>query len=85
MATITPEALTEEMQSKKKKRGRIEQEQTKWGLIFLSPWLIGIVVFYFIPFIASFGFSIVRFNLAVPEDTAFIGLENWRRALFNDP
>ncbi len=85
MATITPEALTEELQGKKKKRGRIEQEQIKWGLIFLSPWLIGIVVFYFIPFIASFGFSIVRFNLAVPEDTAFIGLENWRRALFNDP
>ncbi len=85
MAAITPEVVSEETQPKKQKRGRIEREQIKWGLIFLSPWLIGIVVFYLIPFIASFGFSLVEFNLAVPEDTSFVGLSNWRRALFDDP
>ena len=85
MAAITPEVVSERKQIKKQKRGRIEREQIKWGLIFLSPWLIGIVVFYIIPFIASFGFSLVEFNLAVPEATQFVGLENWRRALFDDP
>ena len=70
---------------RRRKRGRIERDQTKWGFIFLSPWLIGIVLFYLIPFVASFGFSLVEFNLAVPEDTNFVGLSNWRRALFNDP
>ena len=85
MAAITPEVVSEGTQLKKQKRGRIEREQIKWGLIFLSPWLIGIVVFTLIPFIASFGFSLVEFNLAVPEATEFVGLSNWQRALFDDP
>ena len=85
MAAITPQAVAEGTQVKGPKRGRIEQEQIKWGLIFLSPWLIGIVIFYLIPFVASFGFSLVEFNLAVPEDTAFVGFSNWQRALFSDP
>lgn len=69
----------------KQKRGKMEKEQTKWGLIFLSPWIVGIIVFYLIPFVASFGFSLLDFNLAVPDETQFIGLENWQRALFSDP
>jgi len=85
MAAITPDAVSDGRQVKKKKRGRIAREQIKWGLIFLSPWLIGITVFYIIPFVASFGFSLVKFNLAVPEATEFVGLENWRRSLFDDP
>ncbi len=69
----------------KAKRSRMEREQIKWGLIFLSPWLIGIVLFYLIPFVASFGFSLVNFNLANPDEIRFVGLANWQRALFNDP
>ncbi len=85
MTAISPEAVSGQAKKKRGKRGRIENEQIKWGLIFLSPWLIGIVIFYLIPFIASFGFSLVEFNLAVPEDTQYIGLANWKRALFDDP
>ena len=43
------------------------------------------MVFYIIPFIASFGFSLVEFNLAVPEETEFVGFANWQRALSDDP
>jgi multiple sugar transport system permease protein len=86
MATATAqEDSLAQPQASSSKRGRIEREQIKWGMIFLSPWLIGIVVFYLIPFVASFGFSLLDFNLATPQDTEFIGLENWQRALFNDP
>ncbi len=84
MATVASEAAKTTAEAKPK-RGRIEREQIKWGFIFLSPWLIGIVVFTLIPFIASFGFSMLDFNLANPEDASFIGLSNWQRALFNDP
>lgn len=84
MAAITPKALSEGTEVKQK-RGRIEREQIKWGLIFLSPWLIGITIFTIVPFIASFGFSLVSFNLAVPEATEYIGFANWQRALFDDP
>lgn len=87
MTTATTEALVKPAKTKKKKpkRGRIEREQIKWGFIFLSPWLIGILVFTIIPFIASFFFSMMDFNLANPEDAQFIGLANWQRAIFNDP
>lgn len=84
MAAITPKALSEGTEVKQK-RGRIEREQIKWGLIFLSPWLIGITIFTIVPFLASFGFSLVSFNLAVPEATEYIGFANWQRALFDDP
>jgi multiple sugar transport system permease protein len=84
MTTVTAKSA-EQAKPAKPKRGRIEREQIKWGLIFLSPWIIGIIVFYLIPFVASFGFSLLDFNLANPEETEFVGLANWQRALFNDP
>lgn len=85
MEAITPEAMSEGTEVRKGGRGRIEREQIKWGLIFLSPWLIGIFIFYLLPFVAAFGFSLTRFNLATPEATELVGLANWRRALFDDP
>jgi multiple sugar transport system permease protein len=83
MAAVTPKAVSEG--TKVRGRGRIESEQIKWGLIFLSPWLIGIFIFYLLPFVASFGFSLTKFNLATPEATEYVALANWRRALFDDP
>ncbi len=84
MTTVTAKG-GEKVKPAKPKRGRIEREQIKWGLIFLSPWIVGIIVFYLIPFVASFGFSLLSFNLATPEETQFVGLANWQRALFDDP
>lgn len=86
MATATSRdgSLTQQTATASK-RGRFQRERTMWGLIFLSPWLIGIVVFYFVPFVASFGFSLLNFNLATPQDTQFIGFANWQRALATDP
>jgi multiple sugar transport system permease protein len=84
MTTVTAKGA-EKVKPAKPKRGRIEREQIKWGLIFLSPWIVGIIIFYLIPFVASFGFSLLSFNLATPEETQFVGLANWQRALFDDP
>ncbi len=56
-----------------------------WGYIFISPWLIGFLIFTFVPIIASFAFSLYDFNLANPEEASYIGFANWQRALFNDP
>jgi multiple sugar transport system permease protein len=62
----------------------LRRKEALWGLLFLSPWMIGFVLFYFLPMIASFGFSLLNFNPAVPDQAAFIGAENWRRAIFVD-
>jgi multiple sugar transport system permease protein len=57
----------------------------KWGWIFITPWIIGFSLFYFLPMVASFGFSLISFNLATPDQIEFIGAANWRRAFVDDP
>ncbi|MCS7287247.1 MAG: sugar ABC transporter permease [Anaerolineae bacterium] len=58
--------------------------EATWGFVFLSPWLFGFMVFYLIPMGASLVFSFTNFQLAHPELTRFIGLENYQE-LFRDP
>jgi multiple sugar transport system permease protein len=64
---------------------RAERREAQWGLIFISPWLIGFAIFYFVPMIASLWFSMLDFTLSNPEAAEFVGLDNWRRMLFEDP
>ena len=63
---------------------KIRKKEARWGLFFLSPWMIGFLLFYLLPMIASFGFSLLRFNPAVPDESIFIGLTNWQRAIMVD-
>ncbi|MBN1967028.1 MAG: sugar ABC transporter permease, partial [Anaerolineae bacterium] len=51
--------------------------QRRWGWIFLSPWLIGFVVFTLFPMVVSLLFSFLHFELNHPEEIRFIGLDNW--------
>jgi multiple sugar transport system permease protein len=46
--------------------------------------MIGFVLFYFLPMVASFGLSLFNFNPAVPDEAVFIGFDNWYRALVVD-
>lgn len=57
--------------------------EARWGLFFISPWLIGFILFYLAPMIASLGFSFFDFTLSNPENTAFVGFNNWQRMLEN--
>lgn len=80
--------MSEKTKTKKKPRVPLTKKQKKEalvGLAFLSPWMIGFVLFYLLPMLASFGFSLMNFNPAVPDQAQFIGFQNWHRALFVDP
>ncbi|WP_298818835.1 carbohydrate ABC transporter permease [Chloroflexus sp.] len=68
----------------RRKLSKLEKKEISWGLFFISPWMIGFLLFYLLPMIASFGFSLYDFNPAVPDQARFVGLANWERALFND-
>lgn len=78
----------QEARGKRRTRWRdmsaLKKYQAKWGYAFISIWLIGFVVFYAIPMVASFGFSLLDFQLASPEDIEFVGLAHWQRMLFDD-
>jgi len=67
------------------KMSLLARREAQWGLFFISPWLIGFVLFYLAPMITSLGFSLFDFTLSNPEATHFIGLDNWRRMLLEDP
>lgn len=52
------------------------------GYAYISPWIIGFLVFTLGPFIASFGLSFMDYAIATPPRWA--GLSNFQRAFFND-
>lgn len=55
-----------------------------WGFIFLSPWIIGFLVFTLFPMLASLYLSFTDFNLNA-DTISWIGLENYETMLFDDP
>jgi len=63
---------------------KIQKKEAQWGLVFLTPWMIGFLAFYFLPMLASFGFSLLSYSPAVPDETTFIGFQNWQRAFTTD-
>lgn len=52
------------------------------GYAFVGPWLIGFLIFTFIPFIASFGLSLTRWDLVNPPE--FIGLDHFVNMIGED-
>ena len=55
------------------------QQEARIGLLFLSPWLIGFVLLKALPILAALIFSLTDFRMLAPEETRFIGLENYLR------
>ncbi len=55
-----------------------------WGLVFIGPWLIGLLLFTAGPMVASLVMSLTDFNLVRPEATKFVGLDNYA-LLASDP
>ncbi len=67
-----------------KEKSAIVRMQHRWGYIFISPWVIGFLLFFLLPMAASLVFSFMEFDLIRPEDARFIGLQNYRQ-WFGDP
>ena len=69
---------------KRGKLSKLERQHARWGYGFIGLWLFGFIAFYFLPMMASLVFSFFDFSLSTPEDAKFVGLDNWRRMLFED-
>jgi multiple sugar transport system permease protein len=54
------------------------------GLLFVSPFLIGFVIFSALPMLASLVLSLTNFDPRRPDEVQFIGLENYFR-MTRDP
>ncbi len=53
------------------------------GLLFISPWLFGLMVFTIYPVLASFYYSFTQYDVVSPPK--WIGLDNYIEAFTNDP
>lgn len=64
--------------------GGIARREQLWGYAFISPWILGFLLFTFLPMAAALVFSFTNFDLRRPGEIEFIGLQNYRR-LLSDP
>ncbi len=52
--------------------GAYERRNLRIGLFFVSPWLIGLVVFYLYPIASSLYYSLTDYNVLQPP--TFVGI-----------
>jgi ABC-type sugar transport system permease subunit len=52
-----------------------------WGYVFISPWIIGFLVFTLGPMLATLGFTFTNINLEQAEPLQFVGLRNYQKLL----
>ncbi len=62
---------------KKTKHLSLARYSARMGLLFISPWIIGFIIFKLLPILAALGFSFTDFHMLTPEATRFIGLANY--------
>ncbi|AIE84703.1 carbohydrate ABC transporter permease [Fimbriimonas ginsengisoli] len=53
-----------------------------WGFLFITPWLLGFLLFTAGPMVTSLWLSLHKYDLATSQ---YVGGENYRRLLFVDP
>ena len=70
--------------SRPRRSGRITnlsplaRREAGWGLLFVSPWIIGFLAFTLIPIAASLVLTFTNYTLTQSASAHFVGLENYR-------
>jgi multiple sugar transport system permease protein len=67
----------------KKSVFRLRYDQT-FGLLLIAPWVIGLLLFKLLPILASLVISFTDFQLLTPEQTRFVGFDNYERLWHDD-
>ena len=65
-------------------RWTASRREAAWGWAFVSPWIVGFVLFTAIPMAMAFYFSLTDFDLRRPDEVRFVGLANYEQML-RDP
>lgn len=67
---------------KERKIGSLARREAREFYIYISPWLIGLVVFNLGPILASLALSFTSWDILTPA--RFIGIENYKTCFFGD-
>jgi multiple sugar transport system permease protein len=74
---VAPAAIEPRQRARRLRLGPMERRNLKWGLIFISPWLFGFIVFGIFPILYTFYLSLTRYSgIKAP---VFIGIANYQR------
>ncbi|MCZ8516259.1 sugar ABC transporter permease [Paenibacillus filicis] len=64
------------------RKGKLVHSRIRWGLLFVSPWLIGLLTLVLVPMLLSLYYSFTDYNIiGAPR---WVGWDNYR-ALLDDP
>jgi ABC-type sugar transport system permease subunit len=68
----------------KKHRG-IEQLKARYGMMFTTPWIIGIIIFFALPLVKSVIYSFSEVTITEKGVvTTLLGIDNYKQVLFSD-
>ncbi|MFC8300285.1 carbohydrate ABC transporter permease [Micromonospora orduensis] len=76
MATVTASAPG------RRRRTPLARREARWAYLFLAPWIIGFLIFYAGPMVASLWLSFTEYDVINPPE--YTGLDNYRE-LMSDP
>jgi multiple sugar transport system permease protein len=62
---------------RRRRLGPMERRNLRWGLLFISPWLFGFIVFGIFPILYTFYLSLTRYSGIRPP--VFVGIANYQR------
>lgn len=65
------------------KKPRLRIRRSTWGYIFISPWILGFLLFSGGPLVASLYLSLTQYDVISPPH--FVGIDNYKYALSGDP
>ena len=61
----------------------LERREAFQGLLFISPWILGFLVFTFLPMVAALAFSFTNVEITGGDPLRFVGLENYQKLLID--
>jgi multiple sugar transport system permease protein len=82
MSQITGVQSVAERKRKAGIRSKLERKRAKFAYLFISPWVLGLLLFYAYPLFGSIYYSFTNYNVVSNSD--WVGLENFKD-LFHDP
>jgi ABC-type sugar transport systems, permease components len=66
-------------------RGRrlspLARREARQGLLFISPWIVGFVIFTALPMLATLAFTFLNLTLSQEQPVQFVGLDNYARLM----
>ncbi|CAI6084723.1 carbohydrate ABC transporter permease [Cohnella sp. JJ-181] len=67
----------------KRRLSKAERKEERTFYLLTSPWLIGLLVFFAVPMVASLWISLNQWDMLTPAK--FVGLKNYNTAINHDP